>query len=60
MKLEITVIVDHDDWSDEEYDKKSERKVIVTNSDLIDIIEQNLPLEKGEFIESLWLVKEIK
>lgn len=60
MRLEFTVIVENDEWSEEEYDEKSERTVILEDSDLRYAIERNLALEKEEFIDTVWIVKEIK
>ena len=60
MKLEFTIIVDNDDWSEEEYDEKSERKVILEEKDLKYAIERKIDLEKEEYIDDVWMVKEIK
>lgn len=60
MRLQITYLVDHDDWSDEEHEEKSERTVILENPDIVTAIERLIVLEEGEYIECPWIVKEVK
>jgi hypothetical protein len=59
MRLEFTLVIENDEWSDEEYDEKSERTVILENADIVDAIKRILPLEEGEYLEDVWIVKEI-
>jgi len=60
MRLEFTIIIENDEWDEEEYDEKSERTVVLENSDLINMIEQRIILEENEYVDSIWIVKEQK
>ena len=60
MRLQITYLVENDGWSEEEYDEKSERTVILETSDLVRAIERIITLEPGEAIDDVWRIKELK
>lgn len=59
MRIQITYIVENDNWTDEEYDEKSERTVILEQSDIINAIERLIVLEEGEYIEDIYSAKEV-
>lgn len=51
MEIEIKYTVDNDNWSDEEYQEKCERKIIIDESKIFDILDQLVALEKDEFLD---------
>ena len=57
--IEITYTLDNINWSDSEYEDAQdiERKVLVTEKMLIDLIERNAKLEPGEFVDNLYITK---
>lgn len=59
MRLEITYIVDNEDWSDEEYEEKSERTVILETCDIVNAIERLIVLNPGESVEDIYKTKEV-
>lgn len=59
MRIQITYIVENDNWTDEEYDEKSERTVILERSDIVNAIEQLIVLKEGEWIEDIYSAKEV-
>lgn len=59
MEIEIKYTVDNDNWSDEEYQEKCERKIIIDESKISDILDQLVALEKDEFLDVIISLKEI-
>ena len=59
MEIEIKYTVDNDNWSDEEYQEKCERKIIIDESKIFDILDQLVALEKDEFLDVIISLKEI-
>jgi hypothetical protein len=57
--IKISYVLDNDNWSDSEYEDNQdiEREILITKEMLIDLIERNVTLEPGTFIDTLYITK---
>jgi len=55
--ITVDYIIDNENWSDEEFDEQQEtdRSFIITKEMIIELIQQNVKLNKGDEITEVWV-----
>jgi len=55
--IRVEYVLDNDDWSDKDFDKAQDEDRIftITKDMIIDLIEQNCNLDKGDYITSIFI-----
>ena len=56
-KITVEFVLDNDSWSDEEFNKAQDKdNIFIITKDMIeDLIYQNCNLEKGDYIQSIFI-----
>lgn len=59
LKIKVRYILDNEDWSDAQYEDAQdiENEFEITEDMIVDLILQNSNLEKGDYIESVYIIK---